>query len=163
MKISIIYLTLFLCISTILFSCNKENNSKSLEEFYHLKVNNNLIKIVACGTSEYVAQYLGDSAIFAAFGCGGERAGFYLQGQILDGTYILDNKNSAWYGLGIKSYQTDSLNKGILTIRSRIFELANGGHIPIVEGEFSFDAVDKNTGLKIKVTSGTYLLRKYQF
>jgi hypothetical protein len=51
----------------------------------------------------------------------------------------------------------------MLTIRSRIFELANGGHIPIVEGEFSFDAIDKNTGQKIKVTNGTYLLKKFQY
>lgn len=163
MKNRIAYLTALLCTSTILFSCKKENYTKSLEPFYYLKVNNDLKKIVACGTSNFVAEYLKDTAVFAGFGCGGESAGFYLQGQILDGTYILDNKNIAWYDLGPASYQTDSLNKGLLTIKSRIFELANGGRIPIVEGDFSFDAIDKNTGQKIKVTTGTYLLKKYQY
>ena len=154
------FFSILLYTTTILFSCKKENNSTSLDPFYKLTVNNDLKKIDACGTSDYVAQYLKDTAIFAAFGCAGQRAGFYLKGQISDGTYFLDNKNTAWFDLGAASYQTDSLNKGVLTIRSRVFELTNGGRIPIVEGEFSFDAIDKNTLLKIKVTNGKYLLRK---
>ena len=162
-KMRIKFFLILLYTTAILFSCKKENNSTSLDPFYNLKVNNDLKKINACGTSDYVAQYLKDTAVFAAFGCGGERAGFYLKGQISDGTYILDNKNSAWYDLRTVSYRTDSLNKGMLTIRSRIFEQANGGRIPIVEGEFSFDAIDKNTGQKIKVTNGTYLLKKYKY
>ena len=39
-------------------------------------------KIEACGTTDYVAQYLEDTAVFAAFGCAGQRAGFYLKGHI---------------------------------------------------------------------------------
>lgn len=152
-----------LCTTAIFLSCNKEDYSKSLQEFYTLKVNNKLIKIQACGTSSFVAQYLKDTAVFAGFGCGGEGAGFYLKGQIPDGTYILDNRNISWYFYGASTYETDSLNTGILSIRSRIFELENGGHIPIVEGEFSFNAVDKNSGQKITVTNGKYLLRKYYF
>jgi len=163
MKMRIQFFSIILFTVSIFASCKKENNSTGLDPFYKMTVNNDLKKIDACGTSDYIAQYLKDTVVFAAFGCGGERAGFYLHGQIIDGTYILDNKNSAWYDLGAASYQTDSLNKGMLTIRSRIFGLANGGQIPIAEGEFSFDAIDKNTGHKIKVTSGTYLLKKYQY
>ncbi|MCY7421596.1 MAG: hypothetical protein LH478_07615 [Chitinophagaceae bacterium] len=128
-----------------------------------MTVNNELKRIAACGTSADVAEYLKDTAVFAAFGCGGQRAGFYLKGKISDGTYVLDNKNIAWFDLGPVSYQTDSLNKGVLTIKSRVFENTNGGRIPIVEGDFSFDAIDKNTLLKIKVTNGKYLLQKYQY
>ena len=147
----------------MLTSCDKEKTSTRLNPFYKLKVNGNLKTIDACGTSDYVAEYLGDTVVFAAFGCGGQRAGFYLKGQIADGTYLLDNKNSAWFDEGAASYQTDSIHKGTLTITSRIFQLTNGGRIPIVEGTFSFDAIDKNTGQKIKVTSGQYLLKKYQY
>jgi|GEM_PF-1690784 len=147
---------------TLFSSCKKENvQTPQLNPLYHLKVNNDLKKIVACGTSDYVAEYLKDPAVFVGFGCGGQRAGFYLKGQILDGTYLLNNNNTAWYEEGAASYQTDSLNKGTLTITSSIFQLANGGRIPIVKGTFSFDAIDKNTGQKIKVTSGQYLLKKY--
>ncbi|MEO7445367.1 MAG: hypothetical protein ABIT96_10350 [Ferruginibacter sp.] len=153
------YLTALLCTLIFLYSCKKEDNSNSFQPFYHLKVNNNLKKIYACGTSDYVAAYLRDTAVYAAFGCGGESAGFYLKGQIADGTYILGNKNIAFYATGATSYQTDSLNKGTLTIRSGTFVLANG-IVPMVEGEFSFDAIDKNTGQIIKVTSGKYRLEK---
>lgn len=161
MKVTLTSLTVFLYAMIINFSCIKQSSPTSLEPFYYLTVNNELKRIDACGTSDYVAQYLKDTAVFAAFGCGGERAGFYLIGQIADGSYPLGNKNSAWYDYGTASYQTDSLNKGMLTIKSRIFELANGGHIPIVEGEFSFNAIDKYTGQKIKVTNGKYLLKTY--
>jgi hypothetical protein len=157
------YFFILISIITVLTSCDKEKTSTQLNPFYKLKVNGNLKTIDACGTSDYVAEYLRDTAVFAAFGCGGQRAGFYLKGQIVDGTYLLDNKNSAWFDEGAASYQTDSINKGTLTITSRIFQLTNGGRIPIVEGTFSFDAIDKNTGQKINVTSGQYLLKKYQY
>ena len=163
MKTQITYFILYMYTLTIIFSCKKENNPTSFDPFYSMTFNNELKRIYACGTSNYIAQYLKDTAVYAAIGCGGERAGFYLEGQISDGSYILDNKNRAWYDNGTVSYQTDSLNKGMLTIKNRIFGLANGGHIPIVEGEFSFDAFDKKTGQKVKVTNGMYLLEKYQY
>jgi hypothetical protein len=163
MKRSLKYFTISFYFLTLFSSCEKKYTSTQLNPFYKLKMNGVLKTIDACGTSDYVAEYLKDTAVFAGFGCGGQRAGFYLKGQTLDGTYLLDNKNSAWYDEGTASYQTDSLNKGTLTITSSIFQLANGGRIPIVEGTFSFDAIDKNTGQKIKVTSGKYLLKKYQY
>jgi hypothetical protein len=163
MKSHLKYLIISLSLLTLFSSCEKENTSKQLNPFYKLKVNGNLKTVPACGTSDHVAQFLKDTAVFAAFGCGGQRAGFYLKGKILDGTYMLDNKNSAWYDEGTATYQTDSLNKGTLTIKSSIFQLANGGRIPIVKGTFSFDAIDKNSGQKLQVTSGQYLLKKYQY
>lgn len=162
MKQSLKYYSILFYFILVTFSCNKENVSKQFNPFYHLKVNGDLKKIDACGTSDYVAEYLKDTAVFATFGCGGQRAGFYLKGHIIDGTYLLDDNNSAWFDEGTASYQTDSINKGTLTIKSGNFQ-AVGGLIPFVEGEFSFDAIDKNTGQKIKVTSGKYLLKKYQY
>ena len=143
--------------------CKKATTVTQLNPFYKLKVNGDLKTIDACGTSDFIAEYLKDTAVFAAFGCGGQRAGFYLKGQISDGTYILDNRNSAWYEEGTASYQTDNVNKGTLIIKSSIFQSGNGGRIPIVEGTFSFDAIDKNTGRKITVSAGRYLLKKYQY
>lgn len=163
MKKSLKYINISFYFLTFFSSCEKENTSTQLNPFYKLKVNGYLKTIDACGTSDHVAQFLKDTAVFAAFGCGKQRAGFYLKGKILDGTYLLDNKNSAWYDEETTTYQTDSLNKGTLTITSSMLQLANGGRIPIVEGTFSFDAIDKNTGQKIKVTSGQYLLKKYQY
>lgn len=45
-------------------------------------------KIIACGTIDFVTEYLKDTAVFAAFSCGGQRVGFYLKKQITDGTYL---------------------------------------------------------------------------
>jgi hypothetical protein len=157
------YFPLLFYFIVILSSCVKENISKQFDPFYKLEVNGNLKRIEACGTSAYVAAYLGDTAVFVGFGCGGQRAGFYLKGQIIDGTYQISNKNSAWFDEGGTSYQTDSINKGTLTIKSGNFKARGGGIIPFVEGEFSFEAIDKNTLEKIKVTSGKYLLQKYQY
>jgi hypothetical protein len=59
-------------------------------------------------------------------------------------------------------YTTDSLRQGSLTIRTGYYQ-AVGGTIPYIEGEISFDAIDKSSGKIIKVTNGKYLLEKYQF
>lgn len=162
MKRLLKYIFLFFTFSTIITSCGKENTSKQFSPFYKLTVNGDPKIIDACGTTDYVASYLKDTAVLAAFGCGGQSAGFYLEGQILDGTYLLNNKNKAWYEDGAASYSTDNLNGGTLTITSGNFHSV-GGLIPYVEGAFSFDAINKNTGQKIKVTNGKYLLKKYQY
>jgi len=74
---------------------------------------------------------------------------------------LLNDKNKAWFDEGGASYITDNLNGGTLTIKSGNFK-AIGGLIPFVEGTFSFDAINKSTGQKIKVTNGKYILKKYQ-
>ena len=163
MKKNLICITLLFFILILFSSCKKDGTSKGLDPYYKLYVNGNLKTIDACGSSDFVASYLKDTAVFAAFGCGGQRAGFYLKDRGLDGTYALDNKNSAWYDEGTATYQTDSLNKGSLTIKSSILPLSGGATAPVVEGTFSFDGIEKNTGQKIKVTSGKYLLKKYQY
>jgi hypothetical protein len=163
MKSKLKYFIISVMSLTLFPFCKKETTVTQLNPFYKFKVNGDLKTIYACGTSDFVAEYLKDTAVFAAFGCGGQRAGFYLKGQISDGTYILDNRNSAWYEEGTASYQTDNVNKGTLIITSSIFQLGNGGRVSIVEGTFSFDAIDKNTGQKITVSSGQYLLKKYQY
>ena len=161
MKRVINYIFLLFLFSFLLTSCAKENTTKQFTPFYKLTVNGSQKIIDACGTTDYVASYLKDTTVFAAFGCGGQGAGFYLKGQSLDGTYLLNDKNKAWFDEGGASYITDNLNGGTLTIKSGNFK-AIGGLIPFVEGSFSFDAINKSTGQKIKVTNGKYILKKYQ-
>jgi len=162
MKRVIIYIFLFFAFCFLFTSCAKENISRQFSPFYKLTVNGSQKIIDACGTTDYVASYLKDTAVFATFGCGGQRAGFYIKGQILDGTYLLNDTNKAWFDDGPASYITDNLNAGTLTIKSGKFQ-AIGGLIPFVEGTFSFEAINKSTGQKIKVTNGTYILKKYQY
>ena len=162
MKSFLKYLILSFSFLTLFASCEKENTSTQLNPFYKLKVNGSLKNVDACGTSDHVAEYLKDTAVFAGFGCGGQRAGFYLKGQILDGTYLLNDKNNAWFDEGGVTYITDNLNTGSLVIKTGNFQ-AIGGLIPFIEGSFSFDAINKTTGQKIKVTEGKYLLKKYQY
>jgi len=162
MKRQSLYIFLFFTFTIILSSCAKESTSKQFEPFYKLTVNGNKKIIDACGTSDFVVSYLKDTAVYAAFGCGGQNAGFYLKGQISDGTYLLNERNKAWFADNTSSYSTDSVNVGTLTIKSGNFQ-AVGGQIPFIEGTFSFDAINKNTGQVIKVTSGKYLLKKFQY
>jgi hypothetical protein len=151
-----------LVLFTTVVSCNKEPVSKGLSPFYKLTVNGSKKSVHACGTSDHVAEYLKDTAVFAGFGCGGQRGGFSLKGLITDGTYHLDNMNQAWYDEGQIRYATDSLHQGSLTIRTKYYQ-AVGGSIPYIEGEIAFDAIDKNTGRTINVKNGTYLLKKFQY
>lgn len=144
---------------TFLVSCEKNNSSQKFYPFYKATVNGNKLSVDACGTSTFVAEYLKDTAMFTSFGCRGQRAGFYLKGKITDGVYILDSINRAFYSIGAENYQTDNNNKGTITIRSGTFKNA-GGPTPFIEGDFSFEAFDRNTGKKIKVTKGTYLFEK---
>lgn len=156
------YLFSLILFLTFFCSCEKDR-AKHLEPFYKLKVNGHLQIINACGSTDYVAQYLKDTAVFVSMGCSGQRAGFYLKGLIKDGSYQLDNINRAWYDEGATSYETDNTNTGTLTITSKLFQNVSGGQIPIVEGSFSFKAIDKSTGQTITVTSGQFLLKKYQY
>ncbi len=76
-----LFLLLF-TISILVVSCDKEPVSKSFYPFYKLTVNGNKKSVDACGTSGHVAEYLKNTAVFVGFGCGGQRAGFYLKGRI---------------------------------------------------------------------------------
>lgn len=156
------YIFFSLLLSTFSGSCDKEPASKSFAPFYRLTVNGSKKSVPACGTSDHVAQYLKDTAIYSSFGCGGQRAGFYLKGGITDGTYHLDQQNKAWYEEDAMRYTTDNFYQGTLTVRTGYFQVT-GGAIPYIEGEISFDAIDKSSGKTIKVTYGKYLLKKYQY
>lgn len=155
-------ITCLFILAIIFVSCNKEVTSKSLNPFFKVTVNGSKKSVPACGTSDHVVQYLSDTVVFTAFGCDGLRVGFYIKGRITDGTYHLDHLNKAWYDENTMRYSTDSLHQGTLTIRTVYFQ-APGGIIPCVEGEISFDAIDKSSGRTIKVTNGKYLLKKYQY
>ncbi len=154
---------LFLLI-TFLISCEKNNSSKNFYPYYKAAVNGKKLSVDACGTSTFVAEYLKDTAMFIGFGCHGQSAGFYLKGKINDGVYDLDGINRAFYSLGAENYQTDNNNKGTITIRSGTHKNVDGqnvvGQTPFIQGDFSFEAFDTNTGKKIKVTNGTYLFEK---
>jgi hypothetical protein len=149
----------WLFIAVLVASCNKVPKSKSFNPFYNLTVDGQKKSIGACGTTDYVAQYL-DTSVFAAFGCGGQRAGFHLKGNITDGTYQLNDKNMAWFDEGAMTYTTDGSHEGSLSIRTGSHKI-DGSSIPFIEGEISFDAIDSNSGKTIRVTNGKYLLKKY--
>lgn len=144
-------------------SCTKDFASRDWNPYFKARINGHDVSVIACGTSSFVAEYIRDTTIFTAFGCGGETAGFYIHGMVSDGTYTLNNSNQAFYGIYPLNYVTTRVKTGTIVIRSGIFTLPNGGRIPMVEGEFSFDAIDSVSGQEIKVTSGKYLLGKYHY
>jgi hypothetical protein len=156
------YIYSVLSLLIILISCQKQTVSKSLSPFYKLSLNGTNIAVYACGTSDYVAQYLNDTAVYVGFGCGGQRAGFFLKGKISDGTYQLNNDNKAWYHSDENKYSTDISHKGIVTIRT-IYYRGTGSSIPCIEGNISFEAIEHSTGKTIKVTNGNFLLKKFNY
>ena len=152
-------ITILFSLLPFLISCEQNNAAKNFHPFYKATVNRSKLSVEACGTSGFVAEYLKDTAMYVGFGCGGQTAGFYFKGKIVDGTYVLDGTNVAFYSKGTASYSTDNINKGTLTIRTGNHQ-AVAGVIPFIEGEFSFEAVDKSTGAKVSITHGTYLFEK---
>lgn len=158
MKQTVLFILLIFSIA--ISSCNKEIEPLAGESYYQMKVNGKKVRIQACGTSNFYAEYLvSDTIIFAAFGCAGERAGFLLHGME-DGTYRLDETNQVWYDLRPASYVTNTLKTGTITIESKEIKLPANGRRAVLEGTFAFDAVDKNTGEQIKVTDGKFRLEK---
>ncbi len=157
-----IKLFFYLSSAIIFTSCNKENNTNQFDPFFKVTVNGSKKTVNTCGTSDFVISYLKDTAVFASIGCDGLGIGFYLKGKIIDGTYELNSGNIAWFEEGFKNYSTNNLSKGTVTLKTGRF-LAAGGLIPFVEGVISFDAFQKNSGEKISITSGKYLLKKFQY
>jgi len=100
-----------------LVSCEKDVTSNSFDPFYQVIADGLTKNVYACGTSDYVCQYLKDTAMFVGIGCGGQSAGFYLKGNITDRTYTLDNINQAFYRPNQSlTFKTNTTNKGTLTI-----------------------------------------------
>lgn len=153
-----------LAITVKIMSCHKEPASKGFSTFYKLIIDGKVKSVAACGSSGHIAQYLKDTAIFTGFGCGGRTAGFYLKGQLREGVYDLGSENQTWYTEGAASYTTDSAHGGSLTIRTKLYERENGGPaIAYIEGELSFEAIDKNTGNTITVKNGKYRLERIYY
>ena len=151
-----------LCTLLFFCSCAPQLVTEEVSPYYMLTVDGKEIFVQACGTTEYSAKYLQDTAVVADFDCNGQGAGFHLRGPVGDGQYQLDHRNEAWYKDGGLSYITDSLHKGTLTIRTIPTPTSNFSQYHI-EGEISFQAIDKNSGKTINVTNGKFLLRKVQY
>jgi hypothetical protein len=94
--------------------------------------------------------------------------GISLKGAVADGQYQLDHRNEAWYKDGGLSYITDSLHKGTLTIRTIPTPTSNFSQYHI-EGEISFQAIDKNSGktlmlpMKVFAKKGSILIEIRSF
>jgi len=88
-------------------SCNKDKLPIGL--YFQMYVNGKTTTIEACGSSAYVAEYYKDAALAIRISCG-TGAGFYLKGEIMDGTYNLNDKSIAFYtpldASGYKNYNT---------------------------------------------------------
>ncbi|HUQ96219.1 MAG TPA: DUF6252 family protein [Chitinophagaceae bacterium] len=163
-KIESLSTPFYIIFLVLLFShCSKDNSNENLASYYKASINGKTKNVYACGTSGYIAEYVKDTAIFIGFGCGGERAGFYIKGKINDGTYALDFNNSAYYGLGNANYQTDRRHNGSITIESIQHKNAIGNTLSFIKGTFSFIAIDTTTGQTVTVKNGKYLFEKRQY
>jgi hypothetical protein len=152
----------FLVTATIILvflSCNKDSSSKRFEPYYKVAINGKPENVYACGSSDYVCQFLRDTAMFVGIGCGGESAGFYLKGNITDGTYNLNNINQAFYSSNqTGSYSTNYINTGALTITT-----GNVNGTTTLKGSFEFKGIDTTTGDTLTFTNGSFLMKKVQY
>lgn len=140
-------------------SCTIDKKPYSFTPYYKVFVNGQETNVSACGTSDYVCQFLKDTSMFASIGCGGQSAGFYLKGTIADGTYNLNNINQAFYSPNSSiSYKTNNANTGTLTITTSSL---NG--ISTLKGVFEFKGIDTTTGNILNFINGSFLMKKVQY
>ena len=160
------FILIFSLYSLTLFSCDKDATPKQLNQYFKLKVNGQKTSFGPGNFltgGQFECAFLGDTALFIAVKHGFESAGFYLKGNISDGTYLLNKTNQAWYSNpnDFKDYETDEANNGTLTITKSVFQ--SYGPIPTLEGQFSFQAVDTTTGNVVSITSGEFLMERRSY
>ncbi len=149
-----------------LFGCEREKSPTQLNEYFKYKVDGDK-KAWGPGNALTGGQFecgLGDSALFIAVKFGVESIGFYLKSHdIGDGTYTLDQNYQGFYTSpkDFQTYRTTSNATGTLTIKKSSFQ--SYGTIPILEGHFSFKAVDTVTGKTSNITEGEFVMKRHNF
>ena len=93
-------LLFILAIFILAISCKKETNNV-FEPYFRLKVDGKKESLGSCGFFAGGGGYSscsinGDSILLISVGCD-IKSGFFIKGNISNGTYQLDNKNQAWY------------------------------------------------------------------
>lgn len=155
------YLLIIITISLLTNSCKKETITK-FEPYFKLKANGERKTLGSCGFfagggGEFSCDIIGDSVLFVRVGCD-TKAGFYVKGNISNGTYKLDDKNYAWYDKNyLNRYNTTINQNGTLTIEKGSFQSA--GVIKTLKGDFSFNALDTTSGQIINITNGEFFMQ----
>lgn len=159
------HLLLIMSLFILTISCKKETNNK-FEPYFRLKVNGNKKSLGSCGFfagggGDFSCSINGDSVLLLSVGCN-QKAGFFLKGNISNGTYQLDNKNRSWYEENsLKKYCTTINQKGSITIEKGTLQSA--GFIKTLKGSFSFNAIDTVSGQIINITNGDFLMERREY
>lgn len=147
-----------------LFSCEKEQNRQLLDGYFKYTINGaeTVIKDGAgLNDNAFNCTIKSDTALLIAVSKLYESAGFYIYADsIKDGTYVLDDKNKAYYTnpLDYKRYSTNDTYKGTLTIHKKLFQAKT--MLNTVEGQFTFTGVDTATGKTFTLTNGSFLMER---
>ena len=158
-------LLFLLAVFILVISCKKETNNV-FERYFRLKVNGKKESLGSCGFFAGGGGYSscsinGDSILLISVGCD-IKSGFFIKGNISNGTYQLDNKNQAWYEENsTKKYRTTINQKGNLIIQKGTFQSA--GMITTLKGSFSFNAIDTVSGQVVNITNGEFLLELSEY
>ena len=160
-------LSAFVVFLLLVFGCVKEKSPKQLNEYFKYKIDGEK-KSWGPGNAltggQFECAFLGDSALFIAVKFGVESIGFYLKShQISDGAYTLDQNYQGFYTSpkDYQNYKTSSNATGTLTIKKSFFQ--SYGTIPILEGEFSFKAVDTVIGKTSVITDGHFVMERHNY
>ena len=152
------FLLSLLLITICLISCKKNDFPKHEDFYLQMRVNGQSKTFGMCagfppgtGGGQFECS-LRDTVLFIAAGCG-DYAGFYLKGNIIDGTYALNNQNMAWVSKAYNNdYKTTLINTGSLTISRVLFK-----NIKSLQGTFSYKGID-TTGEIATITDGSFLM-----
>ena len=159
------YLPLIMSLFILPISCKKETNNK-FEPYFRLKVNGNKESLGKCGFfagggGDFSCSISGDSVLLISVGCN-QTSGFFVKGDISNGTYQLDNKNQSWYNENsLKKYRTTINQRGSITIEKGTFQAAS--LIKTLKGSFSFNAIDTVSGQIINITNGDFLMERREY
>ncbi len=157
---------LFFCL--LFFSCYKDDESGLLQEFMKFKADGEKKSFGpgnALSGGQFACEFLGDSALFIAVKYGVESIAFYIKSQnITTGTFSLNHQYSGFYTSpkDFKGYKTNNSNTGTITVKKTIYQ-SPSSNLPVLEGEFSFKAIDTTTGKVIDITDGQFVMRSFQY
>jgi hypothetical protein len=105
---------------------------------------------------QFDCALLPDTALFIAVQAPGGTGGvLYAKKYTGDGTYPLGAVNKAFFHPSQSvTYKTTSVYTGTLKVKKTTIQIPGGGPMNMMEGTFSFRAVDTVTGKVVSVTEG---------
>ena len=148
-----------LVLTLLVLGCTKKDPIETPRNYFSFRVDGKQYSIGpgnAFTGGQFECALLRDTALFIAVQAPGGTGGvLYVKRYTGDGTYSLGEVNQAFFHPSQSvTYKTTSVYTGTLQVRKTTIQLPGGGPMKMMEGTFSFRAVDTVSGKVASVTEG---------